>query len=51
MRYGSGKYTYELVEPWAKFPDGESFVDVADLSPQTGSIFGGQIITIVCFVL
>ena len=22
---GSGKYTYQLVEDWAKFPDGMSF--------------------------
>ena len=32
MRYGSGKYTYELVEPWAKLPEGESFVDVVGIS-------------------
>lgn len=32
MRYGTGKYTYELVDPWAKLPDGESFVDVVGIS-------------------
>jgi DNA-binding beta-propeller fold protein YncE len=32
MAYGSGKYTYELVEPWAKLPEGESFIDVVGLS-------------------
>ncbi len=32
MRYGSGKYTYELVDPWAKLPEGESFVDVCGIS-------------------
>ena len=29
MRYGQGAYRYELVEGWAKLPEGESFVDVA----------------------
>jgi sugar lactone lactonase YvrE len=32
MKYGSGKYTYELVDPWAKLPDGETFVDVCGIS-------------------
>jgi DNA-binding beta-propeller fold protein YncE len=32
MRYGSGKYTYELVESWAKLPQGESLVDVCGIS-------------------
>ncbi len=29
MIYGDGKFTYELVDGWAKLPAGESFVDVA----------------------
>jgi sugar lactone lactonase YvrE len=32
MVYGSGKYAYELVEGWAKLPQGESFVDVVGIS-------------------
>ena len=32
MEYGSGKYTYSLVEGWAKLPEGESLVDVVGLS-------------------
>ncbi len=32
MLYGSGKYTYELVEGWAKLPAGWSFVDVGGIS-------------------
>jgi len=32
MKYGNGKYTYELVEPWAKLPEGESFIDVCGIS-------------------
>ncbi len=32
MEYGSGKYTYTLVEDWAKLPEGESLVDVVGLS-------------------
>jgi DNA-binding beta-propeller fold protein YncE len=32
MSYGSGKYTYELVEGWAKLPAGWSFVDVGGIS-------------------
>jgi DNA-binding beta-propeller fold protein YncE len=32
MKYGSGKYTYELVDPWAKLPEGETFVDVCGIS-------------------
>ena len=32
MEYGTGKYKYELVEPWAKLPKGETFVDVCGIS-------------------
>lgn len=32
MLYGTGKYTYELVDGWAKLPEGEAFVDVGGLS-------------------
>jgi len=32
MLYGAGKYTYELVDGWAKCPEGFSFVDVPGLS-------------------
>ena len=32
MKYGNGKYSYELVEPWAKLPQGESFIDVCGIS-------------------
>ncbi len=32
MRYGSGKYTYELVDNWAKLPAGWSFKDVGGLT-------------------
>ena len=32
MPYGSGKYTYELVDGWAKLPGGESFLDVCGLA-------------------
>lgn len=32
MSYGSGKYTYELVDGWAKLPEGESFLDVCGLA-------------------
>ncbi|MFC1952157.1 peptidyl-alpha-hydroxyglycine alpha-amidating lyase family protein [Chloroflexota bacterium] len=32
MKYGNGKYTYELVDPWAKLPEGETFVDVCGIS-------------------
>jgi len=32
MLYGSGKYTYELVDGWAKYPNGWSFIDVCGLS-------------------
>jgi DNA-binding beta-propeller fold protein YncE len=31
MQYGSGKYTYELVEGWAKLPEGTSFLDVCGI--------------------
>ncbi len=32
MPYGSGKYTYELVDGWAKYPEGWSFLDVGGIS-------------------
>jgi DNA-binding beta-propeller fold protein YncE len=32
LEYGSGKYTYTLVEDWAKLPEGESLVDVVGIS-------------------
>lgn len=32
MPYGSGKYRYELVEGWAKLPEGWSFRDVCGLA-------------------
>lgn len=32
MSYGSGKYTYELVDGWAKLPEGRSFLDVGGIS-------------------
>ncbi len=32
MLYGRGKYTYELVDGWAKCPEGFSFFDVSGLS-------------------
>lgn len=32
MLYGAGKYTYELVDGWAKYPEGWSFRDVCGLS-------------------
>lgn len=32
MEYGCGKYTYSLVENWAKLPEGESLVDVVGIS-------------------
>ena len=32
MAYGTGKYTYELVEEWAKLPEGWSFRDVPGLA-------------------
>jgi len=32
MAYGTGKYTYELVDGWAKCPDGWSFIDVGGVS-------------------
>ncbi len=31
MLYGTGKYTYELVEGWAKLPEGWSFPDASGL--------------------
>ena len=32
MLYGNGKYKYELVDGWAKLPEGWSFNDASDLS-------------------
>ncbi len=32
MLYGTGKYRYELVDGWAKCPEGWSFIDVGGLS-------------------
>ena len=32
MPYGAGKYTYELVDGWAKLPEGESFRDVGGIA-------------------
>jgi len=32
MIYGAGKYKYELVDEWAKYPEGWSFVDVPSIS-------------------
>ncbi len=32
MPFGSGKYTYELVDGWAKLPEGWSFKDVCGLA-------------------
>ena len=32
MYYGSGEYTYELVDGWAKLPQGWSFLDVTGLA-------------------
>ncbi len=32
MIYGTGKYKYELVDGWAKFPEGWSYIDVCGLA-------------------
>lgn len=32
LEYGSGKFTYTLVEGWAKPPEGESLVDIVGIS-------------------
>lgn len=32
MPYGTGKYTYELVEGWAKYPKDWSLLDIAGLA-------------------
>ncbi len=32
MPYGSGKFTYELVNDWAKLPAGASFLDIGGIS-------------------
>ena len=32
MVYGSGKYAYELVDGWAKLPEGTSFLDIGGIS-------------------
>ncbi len=31
MFYGTGKYTYQLVDNWAKLAEGESFFDVGGI--------------------
>jgi len=31
MSFGTGKYTYELVDGWAKLPEGRSFLDVGGI--------------------
>lgn len=31
MRYGTGEYTYVLVDEWAKLTEGESFVDIGGI--------------------
>ena len=35
MKYGNGKYTYELVDPWAKLQGVKTFVDVCGISIDT----------------
>jgi len=35
MKYGNGKYTYELVDHWAKLLEGETFIDVCGISIDT----------------
>jgi DNA-binding beta-propeller fold protein YncE len=32
MRYGTGKYQYELVDGWAKLAAGESFIDISGIA-------------------
>jgi DNA-binding beta-propeller fold protein YncE len=32
LPYGTGKYSYELVDDWAKLPEGESFIDVCGIA-------------------
>jgi len=32
MPYGAGKYTYELIDEWAKLPEGWSFLDVCGIA-------------------
>jgi len=32
MPYGAGKYTYELVDGWVKYPEGWSFLDVVGIA-------------------
>jgi len=32
MIYGEGKYRYELVEGWGKYPEGWEYIDVAGIS-------------------
>ena len=32
MRYGAGKYQYEMVDRWAKLEEGESFFDIGGIS-------------------
>ena len=38
MIFGNGEYKYELVEGWAKLPDGWSFLDVGGLAVDSGDI-------------
>ena len=38
MKYGTGKYTYELVDNWAKLPKGWSFIDVGGLTVDSEDI-------------
>ncbi len=35
MKYGNGKHTYELADPWARLLEGETFVDVCGISIDT----------------
>ena len=32
MLYGSGKYMFELIDRWAKLPEGESFLDIGGIA-------------------
>ena len=36
MAYGSGKYTYELVDGWAKYPEGWKVLDVGGITVDNG---------------
>ena len=40
---GSGKYSYELIESWAKLPDGETFGMVSAVATDSkGNVYGFQ---------